>query len=165
MAKTEKIKKRLNVVGVAGEYFVAFELSQKGIIATLTLKNTPGTDVLVRNPDNGKSASIQVKTMSIDNNAGWRLSEKDAQVSKIKNHFYVLVNLHGSGKLPECYVFPQKILARHLANMHQKWLSTPGRHGRKHVDNPGRMFDPYRLDSEAKFGAPYKNNWGKLGLV
>lgn len=65
------------IIGVSGEYFVAAELSQLGIIATLTLKNTPSIDILATNLESGKYANIQVKTMSIDNNQGWRLSEKD----------------------------------------------------------------------------------------
>ena len=32
--------------GVAGEYFVAAEMSRRGYIASLTLKNTRGIDVL-----------------------------------------------------------------------------------------------------------------------
>jgi hypothetical protein len=33
-----------NITGVAGEYFVAAELSRRGWIATLTLKNTPNIE-------------------------------------------------------------------------------------------------------------------------
>lgn len=99
------------IVWVAWEYFVAAELSQRGIIATLTLKNTPSIDILATNLETGKFANIQVKTMSIENNQGWRLWEKDEKNSKIKNHFYILVNLQWESKIPEYYVFHQKILA------------------------------------------------------
>jgi hypothetical protein len=72
------------IIGVSGEYYVAAELSQMGIVATLTLKNTPKVDILATNLSTGKFANIQVKTMAIDNNAGWRLSDKDEELSTIR---------------------------------------------------------------------------------
>ena len=55
-----KVTKGLS--GVAGEYFVAAELSRRGYLASITLRNTRGIDVLVTNADASKSAGIQVKT-------------------------------------------------------------------------------------------------------
>ena len=43
------MKKKMDmkgIVGVSGEFFVAAELSQRGIVATMTLKNTPYIDIL-----------------------------------------------------------------------------------------------------------------------
>lgn len=149
-----------NIVGVAGEYFVAAELSQKGIIATLTLKNTPRVDVLATNLETGATANIQVKTMSVENTAGWRLSEKDAEISKIKNFYYVFVNLNGSGVIPEYYIIPHRNLSRMLRTDHQAWLNKkPGR-----KDTTMRVFDPYRRTSSKAFGEQFKNNWGVLKL-
>lgn len=48
--------------GISGEYFVAAELSRRGYVASLTLRNTRGIDVLASNPDATKSVGIQVKT-------------------------------------------------------------------------------------------------------
>ncbi len=48
--------------GTAGEYLVAGELNKRGIIASLTLKNTRGTDILASNYDASKSVNIQVKS-------------------------------------------------------------------------------------------------------
>ncbi len=47
----------------AGEYYVAFGLSMLGYAVALTARGTPGVDLLVANPQNGKSVAIQVKTM------------------------------------------------------------------------------------------------------
>ncbi len=63
-----------NITGVAGEYFVAAELSRRGWIATLTLKNTPHIDVIATKPDGSWSVNIQVKTRSIKNRYGWILN-------------------------------------------------------------------------------------------
>lgn len=149
------------IIGVAGEYFVAAELSQMGIIATLTLKNTPSIDILATNLETGKFANIQVKTMSLNNKQGWRLSSKDEEKSKIKNYFYIMVNLQEIGKLPEYYIIPQKKLADLLYNDHREWLS--GNVKRK--DTTMRIFDPYRRKSQKEFGEPYKNNWKILDLL
>lgn len=37
------------LVGIASEYYVAWELSRMGYIASLTLKNTKGINILVLN--------------------------------------------------------------------------------------------------------------------
>ena len=47
--------KKLSTIqtGVAGEYFVAAELSRRGYVASLTLRNTRGIDVLASNAECG----------------------------------------------------------------------------------------------------------------
>ena len=163
MEKT-KDKKHLNIVGSAGEYFVAAELSQRGIIATLTLKNTPRIDVIATNLLNGTVANLQVKTMSIDNNAGWRMGETDEADSKIKNHYYVLVNLHGLGQLPEYIVIPQPKLSKFLKEDYKNWISGKKKDGTDRKLTPMRVFDPYRKKHIMEFAKEYINNWEVLGL-
>jgi len=48
--------------GIAGEYFVAAELSRRGYVASITLRNTRGIDILASNKDATKSVGILVKT-------------------------------------------------------------------------------------------------------
>ena len=55
-----------NQIGIAGEYFVAAELSRRGHIASVTLKNTKGIDVLVTDADAENYIGIQVKTNAGD---------------------------------------------------------------------------------------------------
>jgi len=57
-------RKRLTSIlcGVAGEYFVAAELSRRGYVASLTLRNTRGIDILASNAEATKSVGIAVKT-------------------------------------------------------------------------------------------------------
>src|SRR5438445_1186154 len=83
--------------GVAGEYFVAAELSRLGYIASITLRNTRGVDILASNRDATKSVAIQVKT----NQRGapeWILTEKiergeETRADVPENLFFVFVNL------------------------------------------------------------------------
>ena len=42
--------------GVSGEYFVAAELSRRGYIASITLRNSRGIDILCATEDRGKAA-------------------------------------------------------------------------------------------------------------
>src|SRR6266516_3431533 len=65
-----------NLVGTAGEYYVCAELCRMGYLALLTPKNNPLFDVVATNVDGTTSVSIQVKTRSVDNNQGWKLSNK-----------------------------------------------------------------------------------------
>jgi hypothetical protein len=50
--------------GIAGEFFVAGELSKRGWVATLTAKNTPDVDILAERPSGEPRVRIQVKTRS-----------------------------------------------------------------------------------------------------
>jgi Holliday junction resolvase-like predicted endonuclease len=63
-----------NITGVSGEYFVAAELSRRGWVAVITLKNTPNIDVIATTPDGKRTLNIQVKTRSIKNRQGWILT-------------------------------------------------------------------------------------------
>ena len=57
--------------GVSGEYFVAAELSKRGYIASITLRNTKGVDILCSNSEASKTVGIQVKTNSGSKEVGY----------------------------------------------------------------------------------------------
>ena len=139
--------------GVSGEYFVAAELSRQGYIASITLRNTKGIDILASNADASKSASIQVKT-NRGSRKGWLLNKK-AEDYFDDNLFYVFVNLN-DGQPPNFHVVPSKVVAATVKKGHARWLATPGRNGRRHKDNPIRNF----WDREDQ----YLNRWELLGL-
>ena len=83
MDKKSKSKRQdYNITGISGEFFVAAELSRRGLIATMTLKNTPLVDVIATN-DKGKVASIQVKARSEKNKQGWMLGAKSSVDQKL----------------------------------------------------------------------------------
>ena len=132
----EKIPSILS--GVSGEYFVAAELSRRGYIASLTLKNTKGIDVLVSNAEATKFIGIQVKTNQSARKA-WLLNEKNEKYYA-DNLFYVFVNLKNIDSFPDFYIVPSKTVAHHLKSSFRKWLDTPGKKGQPHKDNPMRMF-------------------------
>jgi hypothetical protein len=155
MANERSVDKISGILaGVSGEYFVAAELSRRGYIATLTLKNTKGIDILVSNSTAKKSLGLQVKTNQGSRKA-WVLNSKAEQCHE-DNLFYVFVNLGGSGGTPEFHIVPSRIVATEIKNSHQQWLDNPGRKGQKHNDNSMRLF----ADLESK----YLGRWDTLQL-
>lgn len=162
--ETKDKKSESNIVGTAGEYFVAAELAQRGVVATITLKNTPYIDILATNLKTGKNANIQVKTMSIGNNAGWHLGPKDEKPSGVANHFYVLVDLQGPSMLPNYIILPKKEFSEFIAEDYKKWISGKKKDGTPHKETSMRIFDPNRRKHVKEFSQKYENNWEVLNL-
>ena len=151
MAQRSRLSTGLS--GVAGEYFVAAELSRRGYIASLTLKNTRGIDILVSNINATNSVGVQVKTNQ-GKGQEWMLNKK-IEDDTATHLVYVFVRLNHL-ESPEYHVVPRDAVTKHAIASHQKWLSTPGRNGRPHKDNPMRKFtDPDNI---------YLNRWDLLGL-
>lgn len=149
MSTSSKISK-----GVAGEYFVAGELSRRGYIASITLRNTRGVDILVAGRDAARSAGIQVKTNQ-SSAKGWLLNKKAETMEEV-GLFYVFVNLNGSGA-PSYHIVSSPVVAEYVRRTHSEWLASPGRNGHKRKDTNMRKFeDP---DDE------WKDRWDVLGLA
>lgn len=127
-----------NLSGVSGEYFVAAELSRRGFITSVTLKNAKGIDILITDEKAQVFIGIQVKTNQKTRKA-WVLTEKSEKFHG-DNLFYVFVNLNNFGVLPDFYVVPSIIVSNQIKDSHQNWLDTPGKKGQKHNDNPLRLF-------------------------
>lgn len=140
--------------GVAGEYFVAAELSRQGYIASITLRNTRGVDILATNRDASRSVAIQVKT-SQGSARAWVISSR-AEHFHSDAHFYVFVNLNGMTMSPDYFVVPSKIVSDHVSRNHAEWLARPGKNGQPHQDSAVRKFS----DPEGK----YLGRWDLLNL-
>lgn len=140
--------------GVSGEYFVAAELTKRGYIASIILRNTKGIDILATNSEATKTANIQVKTRQ-GKKRSWVLGEK-AKTYFAPGLFYVFVNLRDLTDRPEYFVVPSEKVALFVKRSHAEWLITPGRNGQKHNDNPMRQFN----DPEEE----YLEHWDLLEL-
>lgn len=153
-AKQATTKTTPLLAGVAGEYFVAAELSRRGHIASISLRNTRGIDILATNAEASRSVTIQCKTSQFAKTS-WMLSDKcEAFVSE--NHFYVFVVLGTLLERPRYHVVPSAAVAKFVRDNHSNWLATPGRNGRAHVDNPVRNFHDTANE--------YLERWDLLGL-
>jgi hypothetical protein len=134
-----KLEKTL--VGVAGEYFVAGELSRRGYIASITLRNTRGIDIIISNTDATKSISIQVKTNS-DGGKSWILNKKSEDYYS-NNHYYIFVALGKDNAPPSFHIVPSKIVAYSVRTGHASWLKTKKLDGSNRKDSSMRKFDDH----------------------
>lgn len=140
------------LTGAAGEYYVAAELSRRGWLATVTIKNSPGTDVLAQRLGTGRVIALQVKTAGVGNR--FQLDRKCEAVTTQTNEWFVLVRLQERKNRPSFYVIPRNIVAGATFAQHLEWLERP-RDGRKVKDTPRRTL-------RAEFIAGYEDRWDLL---
>ena len=148
------MKPSSQLTGVAGEYFVAAELSRRGFIASITMRNSPGIDILTTDMRAKRTVTIQCKT-SRSSTKGWILSDK-AEGFTPKNHFYVFVRLGAATNRPAYHIVPSKVVAKYVATRHQAWLKGKKPNGGKRKDSAMRKF----RDEENK----HLEKWDFLGL-
>ncbi len=135
---SKKLSKQLS--GIAGEYYVAAELSRRGYLAAITLRNSDSVDILVSNQSGDKTFAIQVKTTQ--NKRKWILSKK-AENDLTTNKFYVFVNIPKDlNLLPEYFIVNANYLAKNIYEGHRNWLKELGKNGRIRNDSNVRQFDP-----------------------
>jgi hypothetical protein len=137
------------LVGISGEYFVAAELSRRGFMASITLRNTDSIDIHISKLDESKLLAIQVKTKQHRGNY-WSLTEK-AETLIAPNLYYIFVELTDLNVRPNYYIVPSKEVASYARKSHKDWLNKAGRNGKSHKDSSIRKF----RDIEQK----YKEQW------
>lgn len=148
------MKSSSQLAGVTGEYFVAAELSRRDLIASITMRNSPGIDILATNLKAKRTVTIQCKT-SRSSTKGWILSDK-AEDFTPKNHFYVFVRLGAADDSPKYHIVPAKIVAKYVSSRHQTWLKGKKPNGGQRKDSAMRKF----RDEDNK----YLDRWDLLGL-
>ena len=113
-----KLNRQLS--GIAGEYYVAAELSRRGYLAAITLRNSDGADILVSNLDESKLFSIQVKTTQ--NKLKWILSQK-VENETSENKFFVFTNIPSNIDEKPIFKIVKAIdLAEYIRLSHKNWL-------------------------------------------
>lgn len=142
------------LVGVAGEYLVAGELTLRGYLASITLRNSKGVDIIASNSDATKSISIQVKTNS-DGGNSWILNKKSENYFA-DSHFYVFVAIKEVGTRPSFFIVPSKIVAQSITSSHSQWLQGKKNDGTERKDTNMRKFS----DKENI----YLEKWNELTL-
>lgn len=142
------------LAGVAGEYFVAAELSRRGFIASITLRNTRGIDIVATNAAATKTVTIQCKT-SRSAAKHWILGDKSEEFIS-EGHFYVFVGLRGELERPIYHVVPSRVVAETIKAGHREWLQGKTPSGRARKDSKMRKF----RDTEDR----YLEKWNLLGL-
>ena len=108
------------LIGAAGEYLVAAELSRRGWLATVTIKNAPGTDVLAQHSQTKRLVAIQAKTSS--GGGSWRLNIGEETPTALDNEWVALVSLGGTVGAPRFWVMPRNHVAAYVWVAHRQWL-------------------------------------------
>lgn len=147
-------------IGLAGEYYVLAQLTARGMIATLTLSNTKGVDILVTNQEINKLFKVEVKTTNSKPGYDrlfsekpvyhWALSKKHETITD-KNLIYCFVIIESMDKLPLFFLVPGKDVAEYVKWQHQYWLTA---RNFKVKDNPMRRF---RIEIDDPKN--YQSNW------
>jgi hypothetical protein len=140
--------------GVAGEFFVAAELSRRGYIASITLRNTRGIDILASNETASRQVGLQVKSNQ-GSSREWILNQK-AEDYFADNLFYAFVNLKTDQERPDFFIVPSKDVADYVRDGHKRWLEAPGKYGQPHNDSNVRKFRDY--------DGIYLESWFRLRL-
>jgi hypothetical protein len=119
--------------GLAGEYYVLAQLTARGYIATLTLGNTKGVDIIVTNQGINKFFKVEVKTtINKPKNAKhftdkkayhWTMGKKHETIID-ENLIYCFVMIEDVNKLPLFFLVPSKEVAVYVKWQHNHWLST-----------------------------------------
>ena len=141
--KEDKLSK--GITGIAGEYFVAGELSRRGYMASITLRNNDSIDIHASNLSTSKIFAIQVKTSQYLTRQ-WPLGQKAEDLFS-DNMFYVFVAFKNIADRPDYFIVPSKHVAKHVKEGHRNWLATPGKNGQVHKDTSMRQFS----DREGKY--------------
>jgi hypothetical protein len=153
------MKKQL--VGVAGVYHVAAELSKMGYIALVTARNTQGIDIVAMNPENNKAVGIQVKTRQGEGDVYFpvitgKIDEVDFK-KKIKNLF-VFVKI--GRESTSYFVVPAKDVIRLCKEDFENYMKE-AKH-RKPAEDIRKATHPLGVQvSEIK---DFENKWDYLGL-
>lgn len=147
--------------GNASQFFVAGELCRRGLVAVITLGNSPNTDILCSNKEGTKFVHIQVKTYVPGD--GTVSVGKKAEKNYGPSFIWVLAGIPhpNTDKLFEYYIIPASDVSRHVSEGHQGWLLAPGKKGQAHNDSSQRVI--HLPPKKPKFTEwdinGYKNNW------
>ena len=148
------------LTGIAGEYFVAGELSRRGYIASITLRNTEGTDILAS--DGQKAVNIQVKTRCIERATSWDLGSKPLKYEDVEDGtFYVMVAIHSDPKNKEIvyHIFPKTEFNKKVEENFQENKKKPKKNGDPKTTNWRRFI---KKDYPEYQTAKYTDNWDIL---
>jgi len=146
--------------GNASQFFVAGELCRRGLVAVVTMGNSPNTDILCSNPEGTKFVHIQVKTF-VPVHRTVTVGTK-AEKYYGENFVWVLagIPLPTMDKPFEYFIIPSLTVSKNVREAHQKWLGTLGRKGAVHRDSNVRTIHlpPYTSLTGWEI-SEYRNRW------
>jgi hypothetical protein len=146
--------------GNASQFFVAGELCRRGLVAVVTLGNTPNTDILCSNRSGTAFVHIQVKTF-VPGNPTVSVGQK-AERDYGSNFVWVLAGIPHPITDDEFvyYIIPSAEVAKHVSKSHRQWLAGSGAKGRIRKDSTVRTIHiPPKVSNIGWDISSYKNRW------
>ena len=104
------------LTGAAGAYYVGFRLTAEGYAVGLTAHGTRSIDMVVANPDTGKSIAIQTKTMRkaserTKTESWWKWRVGTSGRPAHESFFYAFVDLRNDpSQTPDVFIVPSSEL-------------------------------------------------------
>lgn len=154
-----------NLVGIAGVYYAAAELTCRGYIALVTIRNTRAYDLIILKEGNSKKIlPIQVKTRSA---GGFRIvtiedMEKTAMNKELDRKItcpFVLVDLKNES--PKFFILSEKQMKELIRQEWNFCLNT-----RRHLKEPKKnnVQIIFQLKDIMELLENYRNKWENLAL-
>lgn len=127
-------------IGLAGEFYVLAQLAQRGIIASFTLANTKGVDILVSDATLNQLFKVEVKTTikkihkeSLYSNEPfyhWPMAQKHEKLAEPEfvdpKLVFCFVAIGNEDELPRFFVVPSRYVGAYVREQHLHWLKTRG---------------------------------------
>jgi len=158
--------------GDAAQFFVAGELCRRGVVAVVTMGNSPNTDILCSNAQGNRFVHVQVKTF-VPGNRNCSVGPKSER-DYGEGFVWVLagIPLPASSSPFQYYVIPAADIASNVRECFRLWAETPGRNGQRHqaeTNTVRAIFLPPRVNANGWSLEQYSNRWdiigAKLGLT
>ena len=167
-----------NQRGNAGQFFVAGELCRRGYVASVTMGNTQGVDILCSNSAWTKFVYVQVKTYPPSEEGVTVPVGTKAERIATTRIVYVLIGLPDSDTAsdawhPEYYIIPSRVVAEKAKADHATYTRDQKREVAK-INDPSKremrlrklaknkmrtLRVPPKEDANGWSVADYKNRW------
>ena len=122
-----------NLIGLAGEFYTLAKLTHHGLVASLTLGNTKGVDILVSNPEFDQLYRVEVKTTNKEPRYMrlfgdekfyiWPMSSKHETIAG-KFLIYCFIYLSNPEQNPKFFLVPSNDVAEYVRWEHQFWRTS-----------------------------------------
>jgi hypothetical protein len=151
-------------LSLAGEHLVAAQLCLQGHIASMTLKNFPGVDILAYDTSHEKTVNLQVKSIKkttgfyqLGVKAAYDTLDKELEERIKLPHIFVAFEGEDVRKA-QVYVTPPKEVRAMARGVYMRWIEE-SRH-RKPVDELKRNVQPLGIPLKDLSG--FKDRWDLL---
>jgi len=135
--------------GLASEFYVTYQLYRRGYVGVVTYGNAKALDLLAANPEDNRTATIEVK--SLKGKTNWPIRARSVMTAK--NHFYVLVGYEDRWERPDAAPRVWVIPSAKIGALLKPW---------SRAAKPEDTCVPYRDLNTPKLNARYENAWHLL---